>query len=108
MGAQKRRLDTIGREWKLNTRAKVKERDPLVYALLTDYKTYHVPSILPNGRYNPNPGSLKKRVMRRVKKAIIAKKMKKVIAKHAPKTSQPKQPAEKRGTDAGNHMMGGD
>jgi len=37
LGAQKARFDTIGKEWKLNTREKVKQGDPDVYKLLTDY-----------------------------------------------------------------------
>lgn len=44
------RLDQIGREWKLNTREKVKERDPAVYAILTNPK-YKFPAVLPDGKY---------------------------------------------------------
>lgn len=44
------RLERIGDEWKLNTQEKVKERDPAVYALLTDPK-YKFPTVLPDGNY---------------------------------------------------------
>jgi hypothetical protein len=44
------RLDQIGREWKLNTREKVKERDPAVYAILTNPE-YKFPTVLPDGKY---------------------------------------------------------
>lgn len=44
------RLDQIGREWKLNTKAKVKERDPAVYAILTN-PVYRLPRVLPDGKY---------------------------------------------------------
>lgn len=43
------RLDQIGREWKLNTREKVKEKDPAVYAILTK-KEYKLPAVLPDGK----------------------------------------------------------
>ncbi len=44
------RLDNIGQEWKLNTRALVQERDPAVYALLTNPE-YKLPTVLPDGDY---------------------------------------------------------
>lgn len=44
------RLDQIGREWRLNTREKVKERDPAVYAILTNPE-YRLPTVLPDGKY---------------------------------------------------------
>jgi hypothetical protein len=42
----------IGEEWRLNTRDKVKQRDPTLYRLLTDPR-YRFPSILPDGKYRP-------------------------------------------------------
>ena len=42
----------IGEEWRLNTRDKVRQRDPTLYRLLTDPK-YRFPSILPDGKYRP-------------------------------------------------------
>lgn len=44
------RLEQIGREWKLNTREKVKEKDPAVYAILTN-PAYKLPTVLPDGKY---------------------------------------------------------
>ncbi len=44
------RLEQIGREWRLNTREKVKERDPAVYAILTNPE-YMLPTVLPDGKY---------------------------------------------------------
>jgi hypothetical protein len=44
------RLEQIGREWRLNTREKVKERDPAVYAILTNPE-YRLPAVLPDGKY---------------------------------------------------------
>lgn len=44
------RLEQIGREWKLNTREKVKEKDPAVYAIMTNPE-YKLPTILPDGKY---------------------------------------------------------
>ena len=42
----------IGEEWRLNTRDKVRQRDPTLYRLLTDPK-YRFPLILPDGKYRP-------------------------------------------------------
>jgi len=42
----------IEEEWRLNTRDKVRQRDPTLYRLLTDPK-YRFPSILPDGKYRP-------------------------------------------------------
>lgn len=50
LGAQENRLDEIGQEWKLNTKAKVQEQDAAVYQLLTDPQ-YAFPTILPDGKY---------------------------------------------------------
>ncbi|OJJ20014.1 hypothetical protein BKI52_16195 [marine bacterium AO1-C] len=50
LGAQAKRLDEIGHEWRLNTRAKVKARDAKIYALLTDPQ-YKFPRKLPDGTY---------------------------------------------------------
>ncbi len=44
------RLDEIGHEWRLNTRAKVERGDPDVYRLLTDPR-YAWPRELPDGSY---------------------------------------------------------
>jgi len=44
------RYDEIGHEWKANTPPLVQSMDTAVYALLTD-SIYHLPSILPNGKY---------------------------------------------------------
>ena len=44
------RLEQIGREWRLNTREKVRERDPAVYAILTNPE-YKLPTVLPDGKY---------------------------------------------------------
>jgi hypothetical protein len=44
------RLEQIGREWRLNTREKVKERDVAVYAILTNPE-YKLPRVLPDGQY---------------------------------------------------------
>lgn len=50
LGAQANRLDEIGHEWKLNTKALVEEQDKLVYELLTDPR-YAFPTVLPDGTY---------------------------------------------------------
>ena len=42
----------IGDEWRLNTRDKVRQRDPALYRLLTDPR-YRLPSMLPDGKYRP-------------------------------------------------------
>ena len=44
------RLEQIGREWKLNTREKVRKKDPAVYSILTHPK-YRLPTVLPDGKY---------------------------------------------------------
>ena len=44
------RLDQIGREWRLNTRELVMEKDPDVYAIMTNPE-YNLPSVLPDGKY---------------------------------------------------------
>ncbi|NQU20333.1 MAG: hypothetical protein HQ567_03555 [Candidatus Nealsonbacteria bacterium] len=46
------RLDEIDDEWRLNTAAKVKAKDPTLYKLLTDPK-YKLPTVLPDGNYRP-------------------------------------------------------
>jgi len=43
-------LEQIGREWRLNTKEKVRERDPDVYAILTNPE-YRLPTVLPDGKY---------------------------------------------------------
>ena len=43
----------IAHEWKLNTPAKLKVGDPMLYRLLTDAR-YRFPQRLPNGKYRPN------------------------------------------------------
>jgi len=45
------RLDQIGQEWRLNTKKLVKERDPAVYAIMTNPK-YKLPSVTPDGKYD--------------------------------------------------------
>jgi hypothetical protein len=45
-----RRCHEINREWQLNTPAKLRTGDPLLYRLLTDPK-YRFPGRLPDGRY---------------------------------------------------------
>lgn len=50
LGAQQNRLSEIGHEWKLNTREKVEQGDPAIYALLTS-TNYHLPAMLPDGTY---------------------------------------------------------
>lgn len=54
LGAQdfRGRLEDISEEWRLNTTAKVKKGDPLLYKLLTDPK-YAFPIALPDGQYSP-------------------------------------------------------
>lgn len=46
------RLDEIDDEWRLNTAAKVKAKDPTLYKLLTD-PVYKLPTVLPDGDYRP-------------------------------------------------------
>lgn len=50
LGAQQNRLDEIGQEWKLNTKAKLIQQDPAIYQLLTDPQ-YKFPTVLPDGSY---------------------------------------------------------
>jgi len=44
------RADSVSSEWSLNTKEKVRERDPAIYALLTDPQ-YKFPTVLPDGNY---------------------------------------------------------
>ena len=44
------RLRQIGHEWRPNTRDKVKQMDPAVYAILTN-PVYKLPKVLPDGNY---------------------------------------------------------
>jgi len=44
------RLEQIRNEWRFNTRAKVRQGDPKIFALLTDPE-YHLPTVLPDGNY---------------------------------------------------------
>jgi hypothetical protein len=44
------RYEDIGREWRLNTKEKVRTHDPAIYALLTDPQ-YRFPTVLPDGNY---------------------------------------------------------
>jgi len=48
------RAAEIANEWEAPTRALVQSRDPDVYSLLVD-AAYKLPTILPDGRYNPTP-----------------------------------------------------
>ena len=50
LGAQQHRLEEIGHEWKLNTREKVAQQDPAIFALITN-ENYHLPTRLPDGTY---------------------------------------------------------
>ena len=50
LGAQENRLNEIGQEWRLNSRAKVESGDPDVYNLLTS-SAYNFPTVLPDGTY---------------------------------------------------------
>lgn len=50
LGAQANRLSEIGDEWRLNTAAKLEERDSAVYKLLTN-PDYAFPKTLPDGTY---------------------------------------------------------
>jgi len=50
LGAQENRLDEIGQEWQLNTKAKVEMQDPAVYELLVNPE-YKFPTVLPDGTY---------------------------------------------------------
>lgn len=45
------RLDEIGHEWPLNTRAKVQTQDLAIYAILTD-PAYKLATVLPDGNYD--------------------------------------------------------
>ena len=58
LGAQKNRLDEIGREWRLDTEEKIKARDQALHRLLTDEK-YGLPTRLPDGNY-PHAEVIKK------------------------------------------------
>lgn len=53
------RLEQIQREWRFNTREKVKEGDPDAYALFTDPK-YKFPTVLPDGKYKAKTFTIQK------------------------------------------------
>lgn len=53
------RLEQIQREWRLNTREKVKQRDPAVYAILTNPE-YKLPTVLPDGKYKAKTFTIQK------------------------------------------------
>ena len=53
------RLEQIQREWRLNTREKVKGGDPDAYALFTDPK-YKFPTVLPDGKYRAKTFTIQK------------------------------------------------
>jgi len=53
------RLEQIQEEWRYNTREKVAEGDPKIYALLTDPQ-YKFPKILPDGIYEAESFTIKK------------------------------------------------
>jgi len=44
------RLEQIGREWRLNTKELVMEKDPDIYAIMTNPE-YKLPTVLPDGKY---------------------------------------------------------
>lgn len=48
------RAAEIANEWEASTRALVQSKDPDAYSLLVD-AAYKLPTILPDGRYNPTP-----------------------------------------------------
>lgn len=52
------RLEQIQNEWRYNTQEKVKNRDPKIYALLTDPE-YKVPTVLPDGNYQAKKFTIK-------------------------------------------------
>ena len=54
LGAQENRDNEVYREWELNTKQKVKDIDPDIFNLLTDPQ-YRLPTVLPDGNYNPIP-----------------------------------------------------
>lgn len=53
------RLEQIQREWKLNTREKVKQGDPDAYELFTDPR-YKFPTVLPDGKYKAKTFTIRK------------------------------------------------
>jgi hypothetical protein len=53
------RLEQIQREWRLNTKEKVKQGDPVAYALFTDPK-YKFPTVLPDGKYKAKTFTIQK------------------------------------------------
>lgn len=50
LGAQEKRLNEIGNEWRLNTREKVENTDKAIFELLTN-PIYKMPTVLPDGTY---------------------------------------------------------
>ena len=50
LGAQENRLDEIGHEWKLNTKALVESTDTAIFQILTN-PIYKMPMVLPDGTY---------------------------------------------------------
>ncbi|MDG2372024.1 MAG: hypothetical protein P8L83_05375 [Flavobacteriaceae bacterium] len=50
LGAQKNRSSEISQEWDLHTKNLVKDKDKLIYSLLTDPK-YKFPKVIPDGSY---------------------------------------------------------
>jgi hypothetical protein len=53
------RLEQIDDEWRLNTREKVKKRDPAVYSILTNPE-YKLPTVLPDGKYKAKTFTIQK------------------------------------------------
>lgn len=53
------RLEQIDNEWRLNSRQKVKEGDPAVYAILTRPE-YKLPTVLPDGKYKAKKFTIQK------------------------------------------------
>ncbi len=45
------RLEQVGHEWKLTTRALLEERDPTVFEIFSRPE-YKLPSVTPDGRYS--------------------------------------------------------
>lgn len=48
------RAEQIAHEWRLTTKAQLKERDPAIYAILSRPE-YNVPAVIPDGSYDGRP-----------------------------------------------------
>jgi len=54
------RYEQIRNEWRLNTREKIRQGDPVAYALFTDPK-YKFPTVLPDGKYRAKTFTIQNR-----------------------------------------------